>query len=72
MINPFATLPLDQKAIDIHSRSEIPGAAEYLIKENSKSKEYTKSKVLNTGQTGNMRDDSKSGTGTIQGGDTKK
>jgi hypothetical protein len=72
MINPFSNLPLDQKAIDIHSRFEIPGAAEYLIKENAKNKDFSKSKLI-SGQTGtnNMRDDSKSGT-LMQAGETKK
>lgn len=39
MTNPFATLSLDEKAIDIHSRYEIPGAAEYVIKEKDKTKD---------------------------------
>ena len=29
---PFSFLPLDKKAIDIHSRMPVPGAKEYLKK----------------------------------------
>jgi len=39
MSNPFSQLPLDQTAIDIHSRYEIPGAAEYVIKDRDKNKD---------------------------------
>jgi hypothetical protein len=33
LMNPFSCLPLDKEAIDIHSRYEVPGAAEYLLKD---------------------------------------
>lgn len=39
MSNPFSQLPLDQTAIDIHSRYEIPGAAEHVIKDREKNRD---------------------------------
>jgi hypothetical protein len=48
-------LPLEKQAIDIHSRYEIPGAAEYLLKEKDDKKGRTK-------KTGN----SQTGTGMAQ------
>ena len=71
MTNPFATLPLDQKAIELHARTEVPGAAEYVIKEGAK-KDFTRSKALGTGNTTNVREESRTGgTNTRQGTDLK-
>ena len=33
LVNPFSCLPLEKEAIDIHSKYEVPGAAEYLMRE---------------------------------------
>lgn len=51
MTNPFSCLPLDKEAIDIHSRYEIPGAAEYLLKDKDIDKK-TRSKKTGNSQTG--------------------
>ena len=48
MINPFSCLPLEKEAIDIHSRYEVPGAADYLAKENDDKKNRTKKTGNNT------------------------
>lgn len=48
MTNPFATLSLDQTAIDIHSRYEIPGAAEYVSKDKDKTNNRTRAGVGGT------------------------
>lgn len=55
MMNPFSCLPLDKEAIDIHSRYEVPGAAEYLLKDkdldkkNRSKKTGTNTQGANTG-----------------------
>ena len=51
MINPFSSLPLQKQAIDIHSRYEIPGAAEYVVKDKDDKKTRSK-KTGNSQQTG--------------------
>ena len=51
MINPFSSLPLQKKAIDIHSKYEIPGAAEYVVKDKDDKKTRSK-KTGNSQQTG--------------------
>ena len=33
LVNPFSCLLLEKEAIDIHSKYEVPGAAEYLTRE---------------------------------------
>ena len=50
LMNPFSCLPLDKEAIDIHSRYEIPGAAEYLLKDKDVDKK-TRSKKTGNSQT---------------------
>jgi len=50
LMNPFSCLPLDKEAIDIHSRYEIPGAAEYLLKDKDLDKK-TRSKKTGNSQT---------------------
>jgi hypothetical protein len=65
MSNPFAQLPLDQTAIDIHSRYEIPGAAEHVIKERDKTRDNrTRPGNANMTHTNAAREESK--TNTIQ------
>ena len=39
MINPFASIPLDEIAIDIHTRYQIPGAFDYVGKDKDKTKD---------------------------------
>jgi hypothetical protein len=48
LINPFSCLPLDKEAIDIHSRYEVPGAAEYVA--NEKDDKKTRSKKTGNSQ----------------------
>jgi hypothetical protein len=48
MMNPFSCLPLDKEAIDIHSRYEVPGAAEYLLKDKEDKKNRSKKTGTNT------------------------
>jgi hypothetical protein len=55
MINPFSSLPLQKQAIDIHSRYEVPGAAEYIARNKDGKNNRTK-------KTGN----SQTGTGMAQ------
>ena len=49
MTNPFASLSLSQEAIDIHSRYEIPGAAEQALKEKDKTKDNRTRMGVGTG-----------------------
>lgn len=42
MVNPFSCLPLEKEAIDIHSKYEVPGAAEYISKDKDKKKDKNK------------------------------
>jgi len=42
LINPFSCLPLEKEAIDIHSKFEIPGAADYNLKDKDKKKDRNK------------------------------
>jgi hypothetical protein len=48
MMNPFSCLPLDKEAIDIHSRYEVPGAAEYLLKDKDFDKKNRSKKTGNS------------------------
>ncbi len=48
MMNPFSCLPLDKEAIDIHSRYEVPGAAEYLLKDKDIDKKNRSKKTGNS------------------------
>lgn len=50
LMNPFSCLPLDKQAVDIHSRYEVPGAAEYLLKDKDLDKK-TRSKKTGNSQT---------------------
>ena len=70
MTNPFATLPIDQKAIELHARTEVPGAAEYIIKESAR-KDFTRSKALGTGNSGNLREESRTGGTNVRQTDLK-
>jgi hypothetical protein len=58
-MNPFSCLPLDKEAIDIHSKYEIPGAAEYIAKEKDDKKSRTK-------KTGNTQNQNQNVTGLAQ------
>jgi hypothetical protein len=51
LVNPFSSLPLDKAAIDIHSKYEVPGAAEYLLKEKGSDKTRSKRPVGTGNQT---------------------
>lgn len=48
MMNPFSCLPLDKEAIDIHSRYEVPGAAEYMLKDKDLDKKNRSKKTGNS------------------------
>ena len=54
MINPFSCLPLEKEAIDIHSRYEVPGAADYVAKEKDDKKNRTKKTGNNTSTNQNV------------------
>ena len=41
-MNPFSCLPLEKEAIVIHSKYEIPGAADYISKDKDKKKDKNK------------------------------
>lgn len=71
LVNPFSCLPLEKQAIDIHSRYEIPGAAEYLLKDKDDKKGRNK-KTGNSQQTGTgMAQVSTSNINKIAAPDTK-
>jgi hypothetical protein len=60
LLNPFSCLSLDKDFIEIHSKYEVPGAAEYILKEKELDKKNRTRKV--GGQTG----DSNSQSGLAQ------
>ena len=62
LMNPFSCLPLDKDAIEIHSRYEVPGASQYVLKEKDDKK--TRSKKTGNSQTGVV------GTGLAQNSTT--
>lgn len=78
MINPFSCLPLDKEAIDIHSRYEVPGAAEYLAKEKDEKKSRSKKtgNTLSVNATGmaqvSAKNQSKLGSDTKGGQDSSR
>jgi len=48
-MNPFSCLPLEKDAIDIHSRYEVPGASEYVVKDKDGDKKTRSKKTGNSG-----------------------
>lgn len=57
-MNPFSCLSLDKQAIDIHSKFQIPGAADYIGREKDFDKKNRSKKTGNSNTQSGMAQNS--------------